>query len=110
MIASVLIATILLAPAAGKPAPRTLDDIMIEGEVRLPQVVFITSREANRPLDWLDHYMPPGAAEVAAGAALATRIDVIPSEDPADETESPDAPAPPELPSEAEDSTKESHR
>jgi hypothetical protein len=38
---------------------KTLDEITIEGEVRLPRVLFITSRETERPLDFLDEYLPP---------------------------------------------------
>ena len=56
MIPSALLPAILLAASgSGERAPRRLEDIMIEGEVRLPQVLFITSRESRRPLDWLDH-------------------------------------------------------
>lgn len=34
--------------AAPKPAPRTLDDIRIEGEIPVPQVLFITARDQRR--------------------------------------------------------------
>jgi hypothetical protein len=103
-------AMLLAASASGAPAPRRLDEIMIEGEVRLPQVLFITSRESRRPLDWLDHYAPPSSAEVAATTVLPSRIDVIPSQDPADVTADPDASAAPNLPTDAEDSTMERQR
>ena len=111
MIPSALLPAILLAASgSGERAPRRLEDIMIEGEVRLPQVLFITSRESRRPLDWLDHYAPPGAAEVAAATPVPSRIDVIPSHDPADATDDPDASAASEHPSVAEESPKETQR
>jgi len=97
-------------PAGAAPAPRTLEEITIEGEVRLPQVLFITSRESTRPLDWLDHYAPPDAAEVARTTPLPSRIDVIPSSEPADVHEDPDVSAAPRSTSEPEESTQESQR
>lgn len=54
---------ILVLPAAeGRRVDsgvKTLDEITIEGEVRLPRVLFITSRETHRPLDFLEEYLPP---------------------------------------------------
>jgi hypothetical protein len=97
-------------PAAAAPTPRTLDEITIEGEVRLPQVLFITSRESTRPLDWLEHYGPPTAAEVARDTPLPGRIDVIPSAESADGIESPDASAAPSITEDVEEPTKESQR
>jgi len=52
------------APPPPAPAVKTLDDIRIEGEIRLPRVLFLTSRETECPFDFLDHYrvaaaMPP---------------------------------------------------
>lgn len=49
------------APAPSAPVVKTLDDIRIEGEIRLPRVLFLTSRDTECPFDWLDHY------RVAAG-------------------------------------------
>lgn len=102
-----LAAALLLAvaPPAGA-APRTLEEITIESEVRLPQSLFITSRESVRPLDWLEHYAPPTAAEVARETPLPSRIDVIPSTDPADALEIPDASARPAVPDGSEESTE----
>jgi hypothetical protein len=48
-------------PPPAAPAVKTLDDIRIEGEIRLPRVLFLTSRETECPFDFLDHY------RVAAG-------------------------------------------
>jgi len=38
--------------AAGKEGPRTLQDIHIEGEIPVPQVLFITARDQRRFLDF----------------------------------------------------------
>jgi hypothetical protein len=63
------VAFALLLPSARAAAEaRTLDEVEIEGEVRLPQVLFITSRESERPLDFLDAFAGPDAAEIAATA------------------------------------------
>ena len=50
------------AEAPAKPAKRvqpakTIEEITIEGEVRLPEVLFITSRDVQRPIDWLEEYL-----------------------------------------------------
>jgi len=47
-------------PYARAEEVKTLDDIRIEGEVRLPRVLFITSRETARPFDFLELCLPPG--------------------------------------------------
>jgi hypothetical protein len=39
------------AKAVGREAPRTLQDIHIEGEIPVPQVLFITARDQRRFLD-----------------------------------------------------------
>ncbi len=43
--------------ARGRPrvAPRTLDDIHIEGEIPVPQVLFITAREQRRIMGFQHH-------------------------------------------------------
>ncbi len=58
----VTVALLLIAAAARAEDDRTLEAVTIEGEVRLPQVLFITSRDVDRPMDWLDHYDVPLAA------------------------------------------------
>ncbi|NNE43973.1 MAG: hypothetical protein HKN12_07175 [Gemmatimonadetes bacterium] len=57
-------ATALLLPdsVAAEGDVTTLEEISIEGEVRLPRVLFITSRDITRPLDYLDHYAVDPAA------------------------------------------------
>lgn len=67
-VASLLAASAAAALAVPTGASRagevkTLDDIHIEGEVRLPRVLFITSRETVRPMDFLDLCMPPTEGE-----------------------------------------------
>lgn len=62
MMLLVAAAACLVLPAAERRAEagvKTLDEITIEGEVRLPRVLFITSRETERPLDFLEEYLPP---------------------------------------------------
>ena len=98
------------APAPAAPTARTLDEITIEGELRLPQVLFITSRESVRPLDWLDHYAPPSAAEVARDTPLPSRIHVIPSPEAADVGGDPPSASVPRSPREPEETTKETQR
>ena len=115
--ASFVAAAVIVAAAGAADVPRTLDEIMIEGELHLPQVLFITSRESARPLDWLEHYAAPSAFEVARATPFPSRIDVIPPFDPADDSADPaplEAPsaAPDEstAPSDPADSTKERQR
>jgi hypothetical protein len=43
------------APAAAPSAPRRLDEIHIEGEIPVPQVLFITAREQRRFLEFQHH-------------------------------------------------------
>jgi len=46
------------APADAKPkasAPRTLEDIRIEGEIPVPQVLFITARDQRRFMELHHH-------------------------------------------------------
>ena len=61
---ALIVPAVLAAVPAAAPFPAhaeevtTLEEISIEGEVRLPRVLFITSRDIARPLDFLDHYAP----------------------------------------------------
>lgn len=53
-ILSLLVWLVAAAPAAGSKAPvRTLEAIEIEGEIAIPQVLFITSRDHPRFRDRL---------------------------------------------------------
>ena len=43
-----------------KTLPRTLEDINIEGDIPVPQVLFITARDQRRVLSFNhDHYLKP---------------------------------------------------
>ncbi|GJM45560.1 MAG: hypothetical protein DHS20C21_24020 [Gemmatimonadota bacterium] len=80
VIAAGLVTLILLIlSAVARAEPRTLDTVTIEGEVRLPEVLFITSRDVARPMDWLDHYAGPTAAGVASLAPLCFDLYVLPA-------------------------------
>ena len=59
LIAAIALIALPAAPATPSGEVKTLDEITIEGEVRLPRVLFITSRETERPLDFLEGYLPP---------------------------------------------------
>lgn len=65
------------APAA-KTATKTLEDITIEGEVRLPEVLFITSRDVERPLDWLAGYLNAETGAAAQVDDAPVHVHVVP--------------------------------
>lgn len=76
---SILLA--LSSPALGqtesekkKPAPRTLDEINIEGEVDMPQVLFITARERFRTDDKLHRRYLKSCAQIGREAEIPRRI------------------------------------
>lgn len=77
-LALVALALFSLASTPAGAQERTLEEVEIEGEVRLPQVLFITSRDSDRPLDWLGAYQPATAAAVALDAYRPARIYVVP--------------------------------
>ena len=74
-----LILLALSAMARAEEEPRTLDAVTIEGEVRLPEVLFITSRDVARPLDWLDHYSGPGCADLAKEIDPPFDVTIVPA-------------------------------
>lgn len=53
-----------------KAEPRTLDEITIEGEIAMPQVLFITAREPYRFADTAHRAYLPQAGAVRAQAVL----------------------------------------
>jgi hypothetical protein len=64
-------------------APRTLDDIHIEGEIPVPQVLFITAREQRRILGFQHHRyartsLELGEATPALSGAVVTRPAPVP--------------------------------
>jgi hypothetical protein len=71
---------------------RTLEDVTIEGEVRLPQVLFISSRDAERPLEALAFFGPADPREVALATPIPDEI-LAPGPDP---VSAPPSPVPPD--------------
>ena len=63
-------------------APRTLDDIHIEGEIPVPQVLFITARDQRRFMEFQHHRYTRTSLELGRGTAMPSRI-VIPEPGPA---------------------------
>lgn len=64
-------------------APRTLDDIHIEGEIPVPQVLFITAREQRRILGFQHHRyartsLELGEATPVLSGAVVTRPAPVP--------------------------------
>jgi hypothetical protein len=62
------------AMAAGKASARTLEDIHIEGEIPVPQVLFITAREQRRFMEFQHHRYIKSSRDVGAATAPPTRI------------------------------------
>ena len=62
-----------------KGAPKTLEEITIEGEVKLPEVLFITSRDIERPLDWLDGYLSAETSAAARAENAPVVVHVVPA-------------------------------
>jgi hypothetical protein len=101
-----VLALAVFASLARAEEARTLDEVEIEGEVRLPQVLFITSREAERPLDWLEAWDTASAADIASGAWIAPRIHlIVPATPSGTETET-ESTEPDEIPSATEEDTR----
>jgi len=65
------------APASrGLAAPRTLDDIHIEGEIPVPQVLFITARDQRRFLESQHRRYLPTSRELGAEAQVPSQVRV----------------------------------
>ena len=64
------------APVARKDVIRTLEAIHIEGEIPVPQVLFITARDSRRFRDGLGHRYQVGALELARSVSLPDRLRV----------------------------------
>ncbi|MFN8178080.1 MAG: hypothetical protein U0167_09130 [bacterium] len=79
------------AKATAKPAgsAKTIKEITIEGEVKLPEVLFITSRDVERPLDWLDAYARAETDAAAAAKDGPVRVHVVPAQPTAEADVSP---------------------
>jgi len=59
-----------------------LDDIHIEGEIPVPQVLFITAREQRRFMEFQHHRYTRTSLELGRGTAMPSRI-VVPEPSPA---------------------------
>jgi len=64
---------------AAKPAPavRTLDAIRIEGEIDVPQVLFITARDYRRFRDGTPARYQTTSADIAKSVPLPNRVRVV---------------------------------
>jgi hypothetical protein len=62
------------AVAPGKASARTLEDIHIEGEIPVPQVLYITAREQRRFMEFQHHRYIKSSRDVGAATAPPTRI------------------------------------
>lgn len=60
------------APAAG--ATRTLDAVHIEGELDVPEVLFITARDQRRIVGFQHRRYLPGSADVARATPLPSHV------------------------------------
>jgi hypothetical protein len=65
-------------PAARKDVVRTLDAINIEGEIAVPQVLFITARDVRRYRDGLGLKFQLSATDAGRAAVLPARLHVAP--------------------------------
>ncbi len=65
------------APKKRTKAVRTLEDITIEGEIAVPQVLFITSRDYHRYRDGLGAQFRMSALDVARSADRPTHLRVV---------------------------------
>jgi len=76
---------VLLAAATGSPTPakdtvRTLEAITIEGEIDLPQVLFITARDQHRFRDGLHRRYLKSCATIGRETPLPTRAKPVSKE------------------------------
>jgi len=61
--------------------PRTLDDIHIEGEIPVPQVLFITARDQRRFMEFQHHRYTRTSLELGRSTAMPSRV-VVPEPGP----------------------------
>ena len=73
-------------PHGTRVAPRMLDDIHIEGEIPVPQVLFITARDQRRFMEFQHHRYARTSLELGRGTAMPSGI-VIPEPSPAERKE-----------------------
>ena len=61
----------------GRAAPRRLEDIHIEGEVPVPQVLFITGRDQRRFLEFRHREYLQSSVEVGRAAVLPSHFHLV---------------------------------
>ena len=76
------------AASGSRVAPRTLDDIHIEGEIPVPQVLFITARDQRRFMEFQHHRYQRTSLELGRATAMPSRI-VVSEPTPAARKENP---------------------
>ena len=59
---------------AKPPSPRTLDEITIEGEIPVPQVLFITARDQRRFMEFQHHRYQRTSLELGRATATPSRV------------------------------------
>lgn len=64
------------ARPASRLAPRTLDDIHIEGEIPVPQVLFITARDQRRFMDFQHHRYTRSSTQLGEATPFPTWVAV----------------------------------
>jgi len=62
---------------AKKSAPRTLEDIRIEGEIPVPQVLFITARDQRRFMDLHHHRYLRSSLQIGERIAYPAALAVV---------------------------------
>ena len=62
------------ARARSRVAPRTLDDIHIEGEIPVPQVLFITARDQRRFMEFQHHRYQRTSLELGRATPTPSRV------------------------------------
>jgi hypothetical protein len=62
------------AVAPGKASARTLEDIHIEGEIPVPQVLFITARDQRRFMEFQHHRYLKTSVELGRATATPSRV------------------------------------
>ena len=70
-------ATVKAAPPKTTPTTRTLDAIRIEGEIDVPQVLFITARDYRRFRDGAPSRYQTTSADIAKSIPLPNRVRTV---------------------------------
>ena len=70
VLAALAVESAFAAPSERRPRVRTLDEITIEGEIALPQVLFVTATESARIESAFAQLYTPSALAIGSAAAL----------------------------------------